>query len=629
MSADPAAIPDPNPASDSFQNIKIDRWGPILLLLALLVMAVISWGRWMDILVDFGLQVYTPWQLSQGQVLYKDIIYIHGPLSAYIHSFVFMLFGPGISVLAWFNIGLIIILTVIIHQLFRNLFNPLTGFLAALSFIVVFAFGNYLQTSNYNFVCAYEYTLPHGVFLSFVAIHQFVNYLRTPLPRTLFWIGLLSGLILLTKPEVFLAEMVAIGTGLLLAFQTHETSIKNNLQKILIFCSAFFIPSLVFIFYFSLHMPIEQALESPFTHLTYIFNSEIKTSPFYKGVTGTGFFWENLRNLFIILGSYLFIYTVLTTLNKGIVRRYGNTRAIYWICFSGFLALLIIFKDFIFWMDLMRPLPLILIAYIGMLVYRWLYRSQTPQEKKRLISILIVTLFSLILVVKIFLNVHVQHYGFALTLPGFLIFAALLIYELPLAFKTIQGSSLMPSAFGLALLLAHTVMMGWASFNMYEMKDFPIGEGRDRVYDFSPHRMGTPAQPYVRGILFNYALEWIDQKMGPEEEFVAFPAANMLNYMSRRRSPIIAGIFNPGVLVLTGEGPLLNSLKKNAPDHIVLVDQEFPHFGARFFGRDYARDTFHWIVQHYQVAQQIGARPFSHQGFGIQILKRKSLDTDQ
>ena len=172
MSTDPASISDQKSAPDLFPYFNIDRWSPILLLLALLFMIGISWGKWLDILVDFGLQVYAPWQLSEGQVLYKDIVYVFGSLSAYIHSFIFMVFGPGISVLAWFNIGLIIILTVIIHRLFRDLFDPLTGLLAALSFVVVFAFGNYLQVANYNFVCAYEYTLPHGVFLCFVAIHQ-------------------------------------------------------------------------------------------------------------------------------------------------------------------------------------------------------------------------------------------------------------------------------------------------------------------------------------------------------------------------------------------------------------------------------------------------------------------------
>ena len=103
----------------------------------------------------------------------------------------------------------------------------------------------------------------------------------------------------------------------------------------------------------------------------------------------------------------------------------------------------------------------------------------------------------------------------------------------------------------------------------------------------------------------------------------------MLNYMSRRRIPILTGLFNPGALLLTGESPVLNSLKENAPNYIVLVDQEFAHLGARFFGRDYFQTTFKWIIQNYEVTQQIGARPFSNEGFGIQILKRKPLPLEQ
>ena len=625
MHANPTLNPGQNSTPAPFNTFNFDRWSPILLLLTFLVMAAISWGKWADILVDFGLQVYTPWQLSQGKILYKDIIHIHGPLSAYMHSFVFMLFGPGISVLAWFNIGLIIILTVIIHSLFRSLFDPLTGLLAALSFIVVFAFGNYLQVSNYNFVCAYEYTLPHGVFLSFVAIHQFVNYLRNPKSCTLFFIGFLSGLILLTKPEAFLAEITAVGVGLLLALQFHQTSLKTSLQRVLIFFSAFLIPSLIFVFYFSFHMTIEQAVESPFKHLLYIFNSEVKSLPFYKAITGTGLFWNNLGYMFIVLGGYLLIYAIQKFLNKRIVGRYGNVQTPYWICFSVFLALFIIFRDTILWMDLIRPLPLILIAYMGIFIYRWLYHPQTPQHRDRQISIFVISLFSLTLLLKIFLYVQVQHYGFVLALPGFLIFVALLIHEIPLVFNKYQGSAMVPSIFGLTFLLAHTGVMGWLSFEMYRIKDFPIGKGRDRVYDFSPYHMGTPSNPHVRGIIFKSALEWIDQNLGPDEKFVTFPAAPMMNYMSRRGNPVTTGLLNPHVMLLVGESSILIPLKNNAPDYIVLVEQDFAHLGARYFGRDYARATFAWIVQNYQVAQQIGERPFSDQGFGIQILKRKSI----
>ena len=89
-------------------------------------MAAISWRKWPDLIVDFGRQVYIPWQLAEGQVLYKDIHYIYGPFSAYLHALVFKIFGPGIIVLAWFNIALIVCLTalIILGTLSRGLHTP-------------------------------------------------------------------------------------------------------------------------------------------------------------------------------------------------------------------------------------------------------------------------------------------------------------------------------------------------------------------------------------------------------------------------------------------------------------------------------------------------------------------------
>ena len=65
-------------------------------------MTAISWQKWQDLIVDFGQQAYVPWQLAEGQVLYRDIFYIYGPLSAYTHALLFKIFGSGILVLAGF-----------------------------------------------------------------------------------------------------------------------------------------------------------------------------------------------------------------------------------------------------------------------------------------------------------------------------------------------------------------------------------------------------------------------------------------------------------------------------------------------------------------------------------------------
>jgi hypothetical protein len=41
-----------------------------------------SWMKWADLLVDFGRELYTPWRITQGQVLYRDIAAFGPPAGA-------------------------------------------------------------------------------------------------------------------------------------------------------------------------------------------------------------------------------------------------------------------------------------------------------------------------------------------------------------------------------------------------------------------------------------------------------------------------------------------------------------------------------------------------------------------
>ena len=61
-------------------SIRIDLWKWLALPVVGVTLAMVSWQKWQDLIVDFGQQVYVPWQLAEGQILYRDIFYIYGPL---------------------------------------------------------------------------------------------------------------------------------------------------------------------------------------------------------------------------------------------------------------------------------------------------------------------------------------------------------------------------------------------------------------------------------------------------------------------------------------------------------------------------------------------------------------------
>ena len=87
--------------------------GPGIIIMVGLTMLAMSWRKWPDPLVDFGRELYVPWQLSQGQVLYSDIAYFNGPLSPYFNALIFKTLGVGLMSLAWTNIAILAVLIAI------------------------------------------------------------------------------------------------------------------------------------------------------------------------------------------------------------------------------------------------------------------------------------------------------------------------------------------------------------------------------------------------------------------------------------------------------------------------------------------------------------------------------------
>ena len=67
-----------------------------------------TWGTWPNVLVDFGRELYVPWRLAEGEVLYRDIAYFNGPLSPYLNALWFRLFGVGLRTLVVCN-GLLLV----------------------------------------------------------------------------------------------------------------------------------------------------------------------------------------------------------------------------------------------------------------------------------------------------------------------------------------------------------------------------------------------------------------------------------------------------------------------------------------------------------------------------------------
>jgi len=133
--------------------------------------AWLTWRKWPDLLVDFGEQLYLPWRISVGSVLYRDVMYLTGgPLSQYYHAGLFKLFGVSFLTLIISNLAIGLGLLLLMYRRFVECADALTSTTICVGVILVLAFGQYSDIGNYNFVTPYCHKVWHKMVLSILAI---------------------------------------------------------------------------------------------------------------------------------------------------------------------------------------------------------------------------------------------------------------------------------------------------------------------------------------------------------------------------------------------------------------------------------------------------------------------------
>ena len=610
---------DPSSQPHSFFKRQVDfsRLSLGLLPIAFLYMLAISWLKWPDLLIDFGVQVYIPWQLSEGKILYRDINYLHGPFSGYLHAFIFKLFGPAILYLAIFNCVLVILLTSITVWMLKKVSDDLTALLGGLLFITVFAFGQYAGGGNFNFITAYVYELPHGIILSFLALFLLYIYLEKPNRLRLAGLGVVTGMVYLTKPEVFLALCTAVILGLAVAFYLNASLKKELGKNIICFGFALFTFPVLFLVYLSWNMPFATALTAWTGPWLNVLNPGIRSLEFYKWIRGTDHLGKNLMSMAVYAGSFFLVFSSLMLLDRFCEARYSNKRwflpVAYALCGGLFY-----FERHIPWQELLRPLPLIVLIF-G--IRQFIKAIQTRRDSRgdpREIFLMAFSAFAFILLFKIFFNTHVFHYGFALAFPAAILLVLIVLYEIPassISFPRFLGTGRFYKHMTAILIVIFIAKHVGLSTTLYQLKNFPVGTGKDQIIDYYPF-----LNP--RGEIVTQTLEYIEKEFPPEIQFTAIPYGSMINYLSRRTNPVPILTYNPGEALIIPENDYLEKIKEHSPPYILLLEVDSSIFGARYFGQDYAQNTLAWILNHYTLEKQFGQDPLSGTGFGIQILKR-------
>src|SRR6266853_4731139 len=100
-----------------------------------IVLAVYTWGRWGDLEVDCGREVYVPIEILKGRMLYRDLWYPYGPLVPYAQALLLWIFGVHLN--SFYCAGLVLCLSIayLLYSLARRLLPPMPSLVVSILFL--------------------------------------------------------------------------------------------------------------------------------------------------------------------------------------------------------------------------------------------------------------------------------------------------------------------------------------------------------------------------------------------------------------------------------------------------------------------------------------------------------------
>lgn len=590
---------------------KTEVLGILVLVFAATVLLGTSWRKWPDPLIDFGRELYLPWQINEGAVLYRDIDANYGPLSHYFNALIFRVFGTGFMQLVWANLFIYGCLLTLLYRIVRLAAGPGGAFVASLGFIGVFSFNQLSGVGNYNFVSPYAHETTHGFLLLMVLIWLWVAWLREPRLARSALIGLVLGAILLLKVEIiFTAAAVSVAALTLAVLGRSRVGIAGRSFAHLgtVVVAGLVPPTLATLVLYRTGRfePLQAFLWANVGWTGLVLFPDIAKDPIQTSILGIDAVPENLRRL-ATAGFLALAGPLLLALASRLTDR---TRKWIALLAASTMALLAIrLSAIVPWLAVGRAFPAALAA-LGIV---WLFSARGDAESlDRGSARCLLWTAAAAFLARMVLNPGISHYGYCqAALAGVVTILGVWV-ECPRVVG-LEGRARSIYLFVLAVFLAGgLVRIQTVSQQMYALKTEPVGEGTDQFYAYD--RRVNPT-----GFLVEDARRTLTAQSDSGRLFVV-PEGLMVNYLTRRPTPTHVYTFNAYWLKWTPS--VLADLDARPPAWVLLISRDLREYGIGRFGESetHGGPIVGWIARHYAPVRGVGGNPFTPGEFGTLLL---------
>jgi len=552
---------------------------------AMIYLLGVSWMRWGHLIVDTWREAWVPYKILQGKILYKDIVYPYGFIAPYTLALFYKLFGLKITSLVICSSLLTFTASLLIHKITRFFLGYFEALLAALTFLFVFAFGNYNQSSGiFNFILPYSFATVFTVFFILAAFYCFLSFVSDQKLYYLWlWVFFISlaffSRIIMTFP-VWLAFVAVI-------FVCYWKKIFFTLYKAVFFS---LLPLVIAFTGYFLFLFITGAFdgfsESVISFAALFTRKDFTFSAATFGVTGLK------ANLFFIFNSLLFnVLAVFISLAGAFSCDYFYNKK------QRVMAILMLFIS----LSILLPLAYFTVhdQYCGMQVllfvatgWIFLYLLRGGADKKK-IMLFALCLVSMAMIVRFFLKLTPHGIGFAflaLVLVAYYVLIFTLLEKMHFIF--FKKCSARLSVVFLRFFLVGVMIFVWLrSSPAYSQRVVKI-----------PSAMGyTYCYPDVITEHFLRVYGYLLADGAKDKSLVVLPSGVALNLFTGMDSPLRYVDMGKFEFTAFKEEKILGALSAAIPDYLVIFTfrplVNMPD--GTIFGYNYAHKTLAWIRNNY------------------------------
>jgi hypothetical protein len=572
-----------------------------------------SWRRWPDPLIDFGRELYVPWRLAQGAVLYRDADCLYGPLSPYLNAALFKCFGTGLTVIVVANLAVFAAILAVTYRLCRRAWGAVAAALAGIAFVAVFGFSQYVKVANYNYATPYAHQTTHGMLVCLLLVAALVRWLDGATLRRCFLIGLLLGLTAVLKPEFMLAgSLVTIAAGLI------RWRHRGGLSARAIATGGIgaLLPTLLFTAYFAAHLPWKEALVSA-SRGWFNLTTNLSSERMQQGFFGFDQPWKNLGDhvgAFLLAGGLIALIVGAAWLVERCGPRWLRLLVVG-LLVAGLAWLACIEIN---WLQSGRCLFGLMLVYAFIGVAPLVRKSGRQGDLRGPATRLLMALLALALMARMVLNGRIYHYGYYQAALAWLLVPAVLIGELPGRIRVLQWGRAVVVLASLALITPGVVILANQSQEVLALKTSPVGEGADFFYAFPP-RVDPTGE-----IVSLVSAELL--KMPRDQTLLVLPEGMMINYLARQPSPVPDIYFFGVATGHGGEERIVKALQQHPPDRVVIISRDLREYGVQRYGEGpgSGQQLLQWAVANYDPAFSIGGDPLDVRQRGSIVLERKA-----